>query len=401
MGDTALKGSTIATSYDWLVFRGDTFSATGNRINLMNDSGVVQPSSLYLDTTNSNVGIGTASPDRTLHIAKAGAAGVFLRLENTDDIGSGEVVGIIEFDTQNSTNAGVGASILVDTADGNGSMDMSFHTGTAAQTYERLTILSNGNVGIGAATPTSPLSVEANIADQGIMAHFYDTTMVNGDDCRIQFGADGSAHDSGVIKFNRTGTTSDTNNYISFGLVTTEDTLTVVSTQRVGIGTTAPAQLLDLKSVTSDTLAATGAQNLSFSMNGGSNLFGYQLDTDGDLHLIGQDSSTWYDFWIYNRDTREVSGDVIDTSDISLKKNIEDSNIGLSVINQLRSRSFQWKAGGRGTRIGFIAQEVKKVLPEASAGEDGSMGVKTNAIVSVLVKAVQELSAKVEALENA
>ena len=69
MGDTALKGSTIATSYDWLVFRGDAFSATGNKINLMNDSGVIQASNFYIDPTNDRIGIGTSAPTSILAIS--------------------------------------------------------------------------------------------------------------------------------------------------------------------------------------------------------------------------------------------------------------------------------------------------------------------------------------------
>ena len=56
---------------------------------------------------------------------------------------------------------------------------------------------------------------------------------------------------------------------------------------------------------------------------------------------------------------------------------------------------------------GFIAQEVEKVLPHCVTGTDYvegeniGKGVKTAGIVASLVKAIQELSAKVTALENA
>ena len=76
MGDTALKGSTISASYDWLVFRGDAFSSTGNKINLMNDSGTVQASNFYIDPTNDRIGIGAATPASTLHLSHASTAPV-------------------------------------------------------------------------------------------------------------------------------------------------------------------------------------------------------------------------------------------------------------------------------------------------------------------------------------
>ena len=64
------------------------------------------------------------------------------------------------------------------------------------------------------------------------------------------------------------------------------------------------------------------------------------------------------------------------------------------------------------TRVGFVAQELKTAIPLATRGEpeeayqdDGVwcklMGVTPDYIIPYLVKAVQELSAKVEALENA
>ena len=60
---------------------------------------------------------------------------------------------------------------------------------------------------------------------------------------------------------------------------------------------------------------------------------------------------------------------------------------------------------------GLIAQEVKAALDTAGvngenfegwkAGKNGEQGVAPSAFVYTLIKAVQELSAKVEALENA
>jgi outer membrane murein-binding lipoprotein Lpp len=63
---------------------------------------------------------------------------------------------------------------------------------------------------------------------------------------------------------------------------------------------------------------------------------------------------------------------------------------------------YEWKDPSRGTGIkaGFVAQQVEKVFPQAvvSAGT-GIKGVDPNAINALLVKAVQELSAKVDKLQ--
>jgi hypothetical protein len=52
-------------------------------------------------------------------------------------------------------------------------------------------------------------------------------------------------------------------------------------------------------------------------------------------------------------------------------------------------------------RIGFIAQEVLPHVPEAVSGsEETSYGLATAELIPVLVAAVKELAAKVEALEG-
>ena len=51
--------------------------------------------------------------------------------------------------------------------------------------------------------------------------------------------------------------------------------------------------------------------------------------------------------------------------------------------------------------IGFIAQEVEEQFPDLVHGEEDRMAINTLGVVAVLTKAVQELSDKVEALENA
>ena len=51
--------------------------------------------------------------------------------------------------------------------------------------------------------------------------------------------------------------------------------------------------------------------------------------------------------------------------------------------------------------IGLIAQEVETVLPEfVKEGQDGIKSVNYSQMVSVLIKAVQELSAEVESLKK-
>jgi len=105
-------------------------------------------------------------------------------------------------------------------------------------------------------------------------------------------------------------------------------------------------------------------------------------------------------------------------SDRRLKRNIEDVPYGLNEVLQLKPKKFdriisQVDEDENGTKftselktrkmIGFIAQEVKEVIPELVKDIDEDKSYYTmddGKLMAVLVKAVQELTAKVEALEN-
>ena len=99
------------------------------------------------------------------------------------------------------------------------------------------------------------------------------------------------------------------------------------------------------------------------------------------------------------------------TSDKNLKKNIEDTKINaLEVINNLKHKQFDYRyeeLGKDKIKIGYIAQELEKVIPESvidiPQNEETSLGglevikqIDYNAIVPYLTKAIQELSEIVE-----
>ena len=77
---------------------------------------------------------------------------------------------------------------------------------------------------------------------------------------------------------------------------------------------------------------------------------------------------------------------------------------GLSKLAALAPKTFEFKAEPSVKVDGFIAHEVAQVVPAAVVGEkDGEemQGIDHSRLVPVLVAAVQELSAKVAALEAA
>jgi hypothetical protein len=86
------------------------------------------------------------------------------------------------------------------------------------------------------------------------------------------------------------------------------------------------------------------------------------------------------------------------TSDISIKKNVVSLESGLKEILALRSVEFDYKEDDRHD-IGFIAQEFKEVLPaQVNMREDGLLSIEQN-LVPYLVKAIQELEARIQVLE--
>ena len=95
------------------------------------------------------------------------------------------------------------------------------------------------------------------------------------------------------------------------------------------------------------------------------------------------------------------------SSDIRLKDDIKDTTIkdALSVINNIKLRSFKWKNTGKEQKIGFIADELEELDPKLANGggydEDGTMCVKsvdTFYLLGYLTKAVQELSDRIDEL---
>lgn len=138
----------------------------------------------------------------------------------------------------------------------------------------------------------------------------------------------------------------------------------------------------------------------------------------------GTASKRWDDIYATNT--------TIQSSDANLKENIKPLSLGLNLVNELRPVSYKWKdyeqeitepdGTVKGTKTvthsrkhaGLIAQEFKDALeklgvdvnkfaayvdPTASGGE-GPLGIRYTELIPVLIKAVQELSARVEALES-
>jgi len=177
----------------------------------------------------------------------------------------------------------------------------------------------------------------------------------------------------------------------------------------------------NLTTGTSNTVLGAAAQ--VSAVNGSyANVIGFNVSGEGGYTTVGESSN----------DIRAANGTAswATISDERVKKDITDSTAGLSFINDLRPRTFNFKAKGDlpkefggyeegsteaykndKTNHGFIAQEVKAVIDnhtEITDGfkmwdvreDSGQQEVAEAALIPMLVKAIQELSAEVEKLKG-
>ncbi|MFN8286875.1 MAG: tail fiber domain-containing protein [Chitinophagales bacterium] len=132
------------------------------------------------------------------------------------------------------------------------------------------------------------------------------------------------------------------------------------------------------------------------------------------LTLLGTSAYRWEAVYAANG--------TIQTSDARLKKNIIDLDRGVGAVMKLHPVSYEWKneEDGKGVQIGFLAQEVEKVVPEAvqhdfitqaeidaavKAGKPAPKytdiyGMKYVELIPVLTKAIQEQQQQIEDLKK-
>ena len=87
-------------------------------------------------------------------------------------------------------------------------------------------------------------------------------------------------------------------------------------------------------------------------------------------------------------------------SDERLKTDVSAIQNGLETVNNLKAVNFTWKKDGS-RDFGFMAQELKQVVPQAVHGsEEGLYGVDYGRLSAILVSAIQEQSAQIASLKK-
>jgi len=95
-----------------------------------------------------------------------------------------------------------------------------------------------------------------------------------------------------------------------------------------------------------------------------------------------------------------TSADYLHVSDARLKNNVRGIEDPLQLVRQLQGHRFTWRRDGSDD-IGFIAQEVQRVIPEAvKETPEGNLAVKYDVITAPLVEAVKRQDAEISALKE-
>jgi len=187
----------------------------------------------------------------------------------------------------------------------------------------------------------------------------------------------------------------------------------------VGIGTSAPGTRLNVRQSSNTVTGGLGVENV-----GGVRGFYFWVDdanrgridvaSDGSNPLSIGSGGGSVGIGVLSPSYRlHVNGTAAGTSwtnlsDKRFKKNITPISFALAMVDKLQGVNFDWRVGEfkdrdfpTGKQIGFIAQEVEKVLPEVvTTDRDGYKGVEYSNITAVLVEAVKELKTENDTLKK-
>jgi hypothetical protein len=166
----------------------------------------------------------------------------------------------------------------------------------------------------------------------------------------------------------------------------------VDSSGKAGIGETSPNAGLHVRGIVGT--YATMRLECQNDTSGFSHII-FSNDTDGDIGSITQNSAGTVS---YNT-----------SSDYRLKENVVDLTGATERLKQIPVHRFNFITKSNTTVDGFLAHEVQDIVPEAITGTkdevdaDGNavyQGIDQSKLVPLLVATIQELEARIAALES-
>lgn len=399
---TATDAGTLDGLDSTQFLRSDTSDSMSGNLTVSGDL-TVDTNTLYVDSTNNRVGVGTSSPY------------TLLELSSTDPI--------LRF---NDSNGGTDTKNFELRYVGTNSPDIDglyFRTVNDANTVysDKMVILGSGNVGIGTSSPAWQLHVKgtSNAVVQIEGASSAGSFVNFGDPSDTGVGQIGYDHTSNYMRFKTNDTERmriDSSGNVGIGRTDPADgkfgdgsSAFVTSGNATTIGSTHFATNSDDSSFigmwsghssANPALAVKNTKALTFgnwsALNGsGGFTERMRIDSSGNL-LVGTTSGS---------DKVTVNGDVSatnfnTTSDATLKTNVETLSGALNAVMSMRGVSFDWIENGN-SEVGVIAQEVEEVIPDlVNTNEQGIKSVKYGNMVAVLIEAVKEQQKQIEYLKQ-
>ena len=322
--------------------------------------------------TSQNVGIGT-SPNNLLEVR-----------------GTSDGQNVLHLSNSAGTTDGTAENQVRVTCNGNsnwGNLDIqAYQTIFTQNGTEKVRIDSSGNVGIGTSSPdaVSGYKVLTINGSTGGMVRFYNNDVDNG------------------------SIYSSSTNLTIYGVSGQAVRLFAGDAERMKIKDSTYTEI----NVAGTTSSDTG----SFIFVNSSGTRYWSISSNSTNFFIADDNFSNYAYLSQNPTSWQFA------SDARLKENIADISYGIETIKQLQPRQFNFISNPAETVLGFVAQELRPVVPEAVSGVEQeysdddtpqeraqkSLGVAKDTLIPVLVKALQEaverieeLEAKVTALESA
>lgn len=342
-------------------------------------------------TFTGNVGVGTASPSGH----GSGAAGPFLDMFKAGNgpemyIGSdfttaGGVQGVYGGYTTGSPSADKRGGLIVFSNDGsnaastNGRID--FYTASGGTLAERMRIDKSGNVGIGTSAPSYILDIAQTLASTSAIR--ISNNSASSSAVSLILASNGTSNaifeqlgtgvtPGGMYVPNRSLIGGDGSNGVWFGALgsaapvfigyaANSPGITISASGNVGIGTTSPAQALEVNGhFQVNTLASASGTSLCINSN-----------------VLSSCSSS-----------------------IRYKEQIKDAPFGLREISLMRPVTFKWRDRAE-QDFGLIAEEVAAINPLFVTRKNGKIeGVKYPQLAALLIAAVKQQQAEIAALET-
>jgi hypothetical protein len=350
--------------------------------------------------SNGNVGIGTGSPGYKLTvegaIAVQDAQNLWLR------------GGRVGFENTALNNA---AYIYNIGASGSSKLNIA----------DTLYVVEAGNVGIGTSSPGSKLEVNGTFKATG-------TGLIQG---RLSVGTSSSS-DIDMLRAGGNYITATNASGVLYFRTVNDIRMAILANGNIGIKTTNPGYLLDVRDGTlSGAIARFSAVNahviiesstagpavLHLKPNVTGNKSGQFKVTTGEGYNFrwSNDAASTAEVTYMKLDTSTtgggdltVKGDIIAygaPSDERYKENIKPIESALDKALKLQGVTFDWKESDSildiKEDIGFIAQDVQKVIPElVRENEDGKLSLRYQGVTPILLEAIKELKAEIEELKK-